>query len=111
MHIKAKFFFIRDKVDNNEMRIVHCPTEEMWDDVLTKPLLGKAFREMHAKLMNCKVNYEDKEAAVEQSMRAAKTRKRIAPVTGRVTKQGSTQTLQECVGRSANNMGLRAMAR
>jgi hypothetical protein len=45
-HIKAKFFFIKDRIDNGEIRVVHHPTEEMWADVLTKPLQGKAFREM-----------------------------------------------------------------
>ncbi len=91
-HIKARFFFIKDREDNREMIIVHGPAEEMWADALTKPLQGKAFREMHTKLMNCKVNYEDKEAAMEQRRAAAKASKKIAPVTGRVTKQGPTQT-------------------
>jgi hypothetical protein len=27
--IKAKFFFIKDRVNDGEVRIVHCPTEEM----------------------------------------------------------------------------------
>ncbi len=85
-HIKAKFFFIKDKVGDKEMRIVHHPTEEMWADVLTMTLQGKAFRELHAKLMKCKVNRKDKKAAMEQSMEAVRTSKGIAPVTGRVTK-------------------------
>ena len=45
-HIKAKFFFIKDKVDNGEMQIIDCPTEQMWADVLTKPLQGIAFKQM-----------------------------------------------------------------
>jgi hypothetical protein len=28
-HIKAKFFFIKDRVDDGEIRVVDCPTEEM----------------------------------------------------------------------------------
>ncbi len=43
-HIKAKFFFIKDKVDEGEMRNFDCPTEQMWADVLTKPLQGMAFK-------------------------------------------------------------------
>ena len=54
-HIKAKFFFIKDKVDEGEMRILDCPTEQMWADVLTKPLQGMAFKHMRAELMNCSV--------------------------------------------------------
>jgi hypothetical protein len=58
-HIKAKFFFIKDRVDDGEIRVVDCPTEEMWADIMTKPLQGTAFRVMRAELMNCDVNYED----------------------------------------------------
>jgi hypothetical protein len=57
-HIKAKFFFIKDRLDDGKMRIAHWPAGEMWADVPTKPLQGKAFNEMHAKVMNWKVNYK-----------------------------------------------------
>ena len=39
-HIKAKFFFIKDKVDDGEVQVLDCPTGEMWADVLTKPYKG-----------------------------------------------------------------------
>jgi hypothetical protein len=45
-HIKAKFFFINDKVDEGEVRVIDCPTEEMWADMLPKPLQGMTFRKM-----------------------------------------------------------------
>ena len=44
-HIKSKLFFIKDKVNNEEVKIVDCPEGVMWADVLTKPLHGTAFRE------------------------------------------------------------------
>ena len=56
-HIKAKFFFIKDKVDSKEVNIVDCPAGVMWADVLTKPLQGTAFRKMMAQLMNCDMEY------------------------------------------------------
>ena len=37
-HIKAKFFFIKDQVDSGEIRVMHCPTQGMWVDVLMTPL-------------------------------------------------------------------------
>ena len=37
-HIKAELFFIKDKVDSQEVKIVDCPAGVMWEDVLTKPL-------------------------------------------------------------------------
>ena len=58
-HIKAKFFFLKDRVDEGEIAVIDCPTKEMWADVMTKPLQGTAFRIMRAELMNCALNYED----------------------------------------------------
>ena len=62
-HIKTKFFFIKDKVDSEEVKIVDCPAGVMWEDVLTKPLQGTAFRKMRAQFMNCAVEYIDGEEA------------------------------------------------
>ncbi len=58
-HIKVKFFFIKDRIDDGEIRVLDCPAKEMWADIMTKPLQGTAFRVMRAELMNCPVNYED----------------------------------------------------
>jgi hypothetical protein len=58
-HVKAKFFFIKDRVDNWEIKAIDCPVEEMWADILTKPLQGMAFQTMRAQLMNFPINYED----------------------------------------------------
>jgi hypothetical protein len=38
------------------MKIIDCPTGEMWADVFTKSLQGKAFQAMRAKLMDCVEN-------------------------------------------------------
>ena len=45
-HIKAKFFFVKDKVDKREMKITNCLTEVMWADVYSKPLQGTLFKVM-----------------------------------------------------------------
>jgi len=58
-HIKAKFFLIKDRVDDGEIKVIDCLTEMMWAEIMTKPLQGTAFRVMRAELMNCPVNYED----------------------------------------------------
>jgi hypothetical protein len=52
-HIKAKFFFIKDRVDDREIKVIDCATKEMWADIMTKPLQGTAFKIMRAELMNC----------------------------------------------------------
>ena len=95
-HIKAKFFFIKDRVDNGEIKVNDCPTEEMWADIMTKPLQGTAFRVMRAKLMNCPVNYEDPEDTKlkpinKRPISAAKT------VTWKCTIATPFKTPQECV--------------
>ncbi len=91
-HIKAKFFFIKDKVDGGEMQILDCPTEQMWADVLTKPLQGITFKRMRAELMNCLVDYEEDEYEERETSQPL----RPLPKGG----QGSLQASQECVGNS-----------
>ena len=39
-HIRIKYFFITDKVKNNEMKIIYCPTKQMVANFFTKPLQG-----------------------------------------------------------------------
>ncbi len=56
-HIKAKYFFIKHYYDSGEINLCFCPTEQMWADILTKPLQGVKFCQMHAFLMNCPTDY------------------------------------------------------
>ena len=46
--IKEKFFFIKDKFDSEEVKILDCPAGVMWADVLIKPLQGTESRKMRA---------------------------------------------------------------
>jgi hypothetical protein len=43
-HFKAKFFSIKDRVDDGEIKVFGCLKHKMWADVITKPLQG-----MHSK--------------------------------------------------------------
>ena len=38
--IKVKYYLIKDKVNQGEITIEHCPTEQMWADINTKPKQG-----------------------------------------------------------------------
>ncbi len=58
-HIKARYYFIKDKIKEGEVDMQYCPTEEMWSDVLNKPKNGTPFRKDRAKLMNVPVGYND----------------------------------------------------
>ncbi len=58
-HIKEKYFLIKDYYDAGVIDVKFCPTDQMWADVLTKPLQGQKFRDMQAFLQNCPWDYED----------------------------------------------------
>ena len=96
-HIKAKFFFIKDRIDSGEIKVTDCPAEQMWADVLSKLLQGIAYRTMRAELMNCPVNYEEEEDpdAPEPNQTAALGWKMV---TCESRKPAPTKAPQECVG-------------
>ena len=58
-HIKAKYFLIEDYYDTGEIDVKFCPTNEMWADILTKPLQGQKFRDMCAFLQNYPQDYDN----------------------------------------------------
>jgi hypothetical protein len=58
-HIKSRYFFVKDRIEQGDLEIQHMPTEKMWSDILTKPKQGKAFREMRGMLMNVTEDYDD----------------------------------------------------
>ena len=81
-HMNVKFFFAHDMIEKGLMEVDYCPTEEMWADVLTKPLQGKAFREMRSKLMNMPVDYVDPPAQ-KSTKKPSCIREQQAPNTDR----------------------------
>ncbi len=58
-HTKAKYFLIKDYYDAGVIDVKFCPTDQMWADVLTKPLKGQKFRDMRAFLQNCPQDCKD----------------------------------------------------
>ena len=65
-HIKHRYFFIKDKVDQGDIDTLHSladapfPEDCMWADLPTKPKSGSLFYyEDRSVLMNCPVNYMD----------------------------------------------------
>jgi hypothetical protein len=51
-HINIRYFFVKDRVDQGEVRIEYKPTGEMIADVLTKPLQGSLFARLPDLLLN-----------------------------------------------------------
>jgi hypothetical protein len=50
-HVDIRYFFIKDRIDSGEVKVVYCNTKEMVADILTKPLQGEAFRKLRDLLM------------------------------------------------------------
>ena len=53
-HINVRYFWLRDRIEANEIIVEHKPTEDMLADALTKPLTGSLFTRMRELLLNNK---------------------------------------------------------
>ena len=51
-HIHIRFYFIKDRIDNKELKIEYLPTKLMIADILTKPLQGELFQKLRKELLN-----------------------------------------------------------
>ena len=51
-HIKVRYFWIKDRVDEGDIEIIYTPTEDMVADILTKPLQGEQFTRLRQLLLN-----------------------------------------------------------
>ena len=43
-------FFVREKILAKQLTIVHVPTIDQWDDILTKPLSASRFEVLQGRL-------------------------------------------------------------
>ena len=59
-HINVKYFFATDKIKDKELKMMHCPTEEMIADYNSKPLQGQLFYDSRNRLMGLDVNEFDR---------------------------------------------------
>ncbi len=59
-HIKAQYYFVKDKVEEGEVDIRYCPTKRMWSNILNKLKQGALFRRDRAMLMKVPINYDDR---------------------------------------------------
>ena len=39
-HNKARYYYITDKIEDGDIEVKYCPTDEMWVDMITKPKTG-----------------------------------------------------------------------
>ena len=68
-HIKVKYYLIKDKVDRGEVTIEHCPTEQMWTDINTKPKQGAVFRAFRGQVIDIPADYNDASFAARCNFR------------------------------------------
>ena len=50
-HINIRYFFIKDRIANGEINLIHCPTALMIADYFTKPLQGALFTKFRDPIM------------------------------------------------------------
>jgi hypothetical protein len=53
-HIDIRYFFIKDRLELEDIEVQYCPTEQMLADFFTKPLQGGLFRKFRAVIMGHK---------------------------------------------------------
>ena len=58
-HIKMKYVLVKDKIDQGNMTVEHCPTEQMWTDVNTKPKQGAVFCKFRGHMMGIPTEYNN----------------------------------------------------
>jgi hypothetical protein len=88
-HIKIQYFFIKDVVNQGEIEIEHCPTEQMRSDINTKPKQGRVFRQFRGHLMGIPADYNDNDYQPPQITRL--------PTLMLPLRDYANDTLKECV--------------
>ena len=53
-HVNIRYFFIKDKIEQNEIQLEYCPTNNMIADFFTKPLQGQHFKRLRDVVMGAK---------------------------------------------------------
>ena len=68
-HINVRYFFIKDRIQNGEVSVKYCPTQEMIADFFTKPLQGSAFRKLRTMILNTKDEDQDHRSVLAEENR------------------------------------------
>jgi hypothetical protein len=65
-HIEIRYFFITDKIAQQQVRVEYCPTEEMNADPFTKPLQGTAFRRFRHRMLNLPGEFDTRDGSSQE---------------------------------------------
>ena len=55
-HINIRYFFIKDRIESGDVKVIYTQTEKMVADFFSKPLQGKLFEEFRDIIMNTKLS-------------------------------------------------------
>ena len=75
-HINIRYFFIKDRINSNEVTVKYCPTSEMIADFFTKPLQGALFRKFRDFIMNIdpdNIHHQDHRSVLTNEIDGNKT--------------------------------------
>jgi hypothetical protein len=99
--ITVKYYFlIKDKVDLEELTIEHCPSDEMWTDINTKPKQGAVFQVFRGHVMGIPADYNDTSFAAMCSFRPPAWVPELVPM---LPIPKDWLATQECVGGQVTN--------
>jgi hypothetical protein len=51
-HVNIRYFFVKNRIESNEVKIIYTGTEDMVADYFTKPLQGELFKKHRKDIMN-----------------------------------------------------------
>jgi hypothetical protein len=94
-HIKVKYFFIKDKVNQGKVTIKHCPARQMWTDINTKPKQDVVYHVFRGYVMGIHADYKDSDYTGKVP---------ISPVVLMLPLTKEQPALQECVGGDAKRL-------
>ena len=72
-HMDNRYFWIKDRLENEGIEVEYCPTEKMIADFFTKPLQGALFRKFRDIVLGYKhistLNQDDEESSSQERVR------------------------------------------
>ena len=58
-HVKVRYFLVKQYIDEGEIEIRHTRTEDMWADLLTKPVMGSTFWRLLSKVTGQNIQQDE----------------------------------------------------